>query len=81
MTGNLLFILIAVFASVYFSTPKAARKKMVRTIIIALSFALTFRALVSAPYKIPTGSMIPTLKIGDFIFVNPSTVFLTLFTS
>lgn len=35
---------------------------------VAVAIALTLRFLVIAAYKIPTGSMIPTLKVGDFIF-------------
>ena len=42
----------------------------VKTIGIAVLVALIFRSSVAAPYKIPSGSMIPTLKIGDFIFVS-----------
>jgi signal peptidase I len=36
----------------------------------ALLIALAFRAVLVEPYKIPSGSMIPTLEIGDQIFVN-----------
>ncbi len=38
--------------------------------IIAIILILAFRASVFEPYKIPTGSMIPTMLIGDFILVN-----------
>jgi signal peptidase I len=36
----------------------------------ALFIALAFRMVLIEPYKIPSGSMIPTLEIGDQIFVN-----------
>lgn len=41
-----------------------------RSVAVAVFIALLFRYDVAAPYKIPSGSMIPTLKIGDFIFVS-----------
>ncbi len=37
---------------------------------IIIVLILAFRASVFEPYKIPTGSMIPTMLIGDFIVVN-----------
>lgn len=40
------------------------------SIFVAIFIAFVFRYTVASPYKIPTGSMIPTLKIGDFIFVS-----------
>ncbi|MDP2272331.1 MAG: signal peptidase I [Archangium sp.] len=36
----------------------------------ALLIALSFRAVLLDPFKIPSGSMIPTLELGDQIFVN-----------
>ncbi|MBP8810925.1 MAG: signal peptidase I [Kofleriaceae bacterium] len=40
------------------------------SIITALAIALTLRAFVVEAFKIPSASMIPTMQIGDFIFVN-----------
>jgi signal peptidase I len=39
-------------------------------LVRALAIALAFRAILLDPFKIPSGSMIPTLEIGDQIFVN-----------
>ncbi|MFT6704860.1 MAG: signal peptidase I, partial [Gammaproteobacteria bacterium] len=38
--------------------------------VIIIVFAL--RSFVAEPFRIPSGSMLPTLHIGDFILVNKS---------
>lgn len=49
---------------------KKETKESFKSILIAIFLALIFRSSIASPYKIPSGSMIPTLKIGDFIFVS-----------
>ena len=41
-----------------------------QSIFVAVIFALVLRSFVLEAFKIPSGSMIPTLSIGDQIFVN-----------
>lgn len=43
-----------------------------------LFLVLVLRSFVVEPFQIPSGSMIPTLKIGDFILVNKFTYGLRL---
>jgi signal peptidase I len=51
-----------------------ARKSTVReyseSIVVAVAIALILRAFVVEAFQIPSGSMIPTLEIGDHIFVS-----------
>ena len=41
-----------------------------RVIGFALIIALLFRTFVASPYKIPSSSMMPTLLVGDYLFVS-----------
>ena len=45
-------------------------KESFQSILIAILIALMLRSFVVEAFKIPSGSMIPTLAIGDQIFVN-----------
>ena len=42
---------------------------LARFILIVAVLAWTFRSLVGAPFNIPSGSMLPTLYIGDYLAV------------
>lgn len=41
-----------------------------RVIAVALLIAVLFRTFVASPYKIPSSSMMPTLLVGDYLFVS-----------
>lgn len=45
----------------------------VKSIILALIIALFIRSFFVQAYKIPSGSMIPTLLVGDYLLVNKIT--------
>ncbi|MCC7460696.1 MAG: signal peptidase I [Proteobacteria bacterium] len=52
------------------SLQRESKSESFKSILLAIFLALIFRSSIASPYKIPSGSMIPTLKIGDFIFVS-----------
>lgn len=52
---------------------KSELREYAESIGIAIAVALLLRAAVVEAFKIPSGSMIPTLMIGDHIFVNKLT--------
>ncbi len=51
---------------------KGTVRQYAESIAWALAIALVVRFFLFEPFRIPTGSMIPTLQIGDHIFVSKS---------
>lgn len=49
---------------------KESRREFFEAIFFALALALFIRTFVVQAFKIPSGSMIPTLLVGDHILVN-----------
>src|SRR3954447_9125138 len=59
------------------STAPPAKKKdkesagsLARFILVVALLAWAFRSFVGAPFNIPSGSMLPTLYIGDYLAVT-----------
>ncbi|MEO8877678.1 MAG: signal peptidase I [Polyangiaceae bacterium] len=51
---------------------KSEIREYLESILVAVAVAMALRAFVIEAFKIPSGSMIPTLMVGDHIFVNKS---------
>ncbi len=49
---------------------KSTVREYAESIAVAVLIALFLRAFVVEAFKIPSGSMIPTMEVGDHIFVN-----------
>ncbi len=49
---------------------KSAFREYAESIALALILALFIRSFIVQAFKIPSGSMIPTLQVGDHILVN-----------
>ena len=56
------------------TVPTAKQKSTLReyaeALLVALLLALVIRTFVVQAFKIPSGSMLPTLQVGDHILVN-----------
>src|SRR5579885_2064997 len=49
---------------------EGALRETVRTIVYAVVIALFVRTFLYEPFNIPSGSMEPTLLVGDYLFVS-----------
>jgi signal peptidase I len=49
---------------------KSSTRETIEAIVVALLLALLIRTFAVQAFKIPSGSMLPTLQIGDHLLVN-----------
>lgn len=45
-------------------------RELIKTLVFAVLIAVGFRTVAYEPFNIPSGSMFPTLLVGDYLFVS-----------
>jgi signal peptidase I len=51
------------------SSNKPVWREWLESIIVIALLAVVIRSFIVAPFKIPSSSMVPTLEVGDYLFV------------
>src|SRR6266567_2420739 len=49
--------------------PAGSLLETIKTVVYAVLIALVVRTVAYEPFNIPSGSMVPTLLVGDYLFV------------
>ena len=63
------------FRRTHYADPPAEQAKetpgsLLKSLAILALAAWILRSLIVAPFSIPSGSMLPTMMIGDYLFVS-----------
>jgi len=70
LCGAIMFVCRFVFPNLGKRNPEPIYLDYARSFFPVLLLVFVLRGFVAEPFRIPSGSMLPTLEIGDFILVN-----------